>query len=211
MIERLKARGINDNRILQVMDEIPRHVFLQEDAVPEHVYEDKAFPIWAGQTISHPYTVAFQTLLLNPQKGEKVLEIGTGCGYQTAILAKLGAKVYSIERQRELNEKAKYHLSLFNLNARLVYGDGFKGLPAHAPYQKILVTCGAPYLPEELINQLDINGLMVIPIGEKEQIMTVIIKNADGSIIKEELGKFNFVPMLQEKQEANQKIFFKKT
>ncbi len=211
MIERLKARGINDNRILQVMDEIPRHVFLQEDAVPEHVYEDKAFPIWAGQTISHPYTVAFQTLLLNPQKGEKVLEIGTGCGYQTAILAKLGAKVYSIERQRELNEKAKYHLSLFNLSARLVYGDGFKGLPAHAPYQKILVTCGAPYLPEELINQLDINGLMVIPIGEKEQIMTVIIKNADGSIVKEEVGKFSFVPMLQEKQDINQKIFFKKT
>lgn len=211
MIERLRTRGIFDDSLLKAFDSIPRHVFLGDNAFDEHAYEEKAFHIGAGQTISNPYTVAFQTQLLEIRRGDKVLEIGTGCGYQTAILCQLGARVFSIERQRELFDKAKITLQQLNFAPRLFYGDGFKGQPAFAPYDKIIVTCGAPYVPEELVHQLKPGGIMVIPVGETEQDMIYITKNIDGNLVTKELGKFKFVPMLEEKQQNNDKLFFRKT
>ncbi|MBX7094960.1 MAG: protein-L-isoaspartate(D-aspartate) O-methyltransferase [Flavobacteriales bacterium] len=210
MIDRLRTRGIFDEPLLEAFDRIPRHIFLGDNAFDEHAYEEKAFHIGAGQTISNPFTVAFQTQLLEIKKGEKVLEIGTGCGYQTAILCQLGAKVFSIERQRELFDKAKITLNQLNFSPRLFYGDGFKGQPAFAPYDKIIVTCGAPFVPQDLVDQLKTGGIMVIPVGETEQDMIYIIKNADGSLETRDLGKFKFVPMLEEKQRSNEKLFFRK-
>ena len=158
--------------------------------------------IGAGQTISHPFTVAFQTEKLEIQKGDKILEIGTGCGYQTAVLLEIGAKVYSIERQKELYEKTKVFLPLIGFRgARLVYGDGYKGLPHYAPFDKIIVTAAAPYIPEDLLNQLKIGGILVIPLGDgEEQVMNVIIKKTEREFDKQTFGKFKFVPMLQDKQ-----------
>ena len=211
MIERLGERGIFDRSVLNAFDEVPRHVFLGDNAFDEHAYEDKAFHIGSGQTISNPYTVAFQTQLLDIKKGEKILEIGTGCGFQTAILCQLGAKVFSIERQKELYEKAKLTLDLFNFKPRLFFGDGFKGQPHYAPFDKIIVTCGAPFVPEELCNQLKIGGTMVIPVGEEEQEMILINKKNDGNFERESLGKFKFVPMLEQRQVNAGKFLFRKT
>jgi len=199
LINELRAKGIENEQILEAFDAIPRHYFL--DLVFEHqAYSNQAFQIGAGQTISHPYTVAFQTHLLELKKGDKVLEIGTGSAFQTCILCQLGAKVFSIERQRELFVKARTMIDRFNFNPRLVYGDGYAGLPVHAPFDKVLVTCGAPDVPAALVEQLKEGGIMVIPVGEgKDQIMLKITKLADGQVDIQQYGVFSFVPMLENK------------
>lgn len=205
LVEQLKEKGITDTHVLNAILKIPRHLFFDQStarpALLDHAYSDKALPIGAGQTISHPYTVAFQTQRLDIQRGDKVLEIGTGCGYQTAILAEMGAKVYSIERQRELYDKTRLFLPYIGYgSAKLYYGDGYKGLPQYAPYHKIIVTAGAPYIPQDLLHQLAVGGTMIIPIGEgAEQVMNVLFKKSGTEFEKEELGKFKFVPMLQNK------------
>ena len=211
MIERLRSRGIFEPALIDAFDKVPRHIFLGDNAFDQHAYEEKAFHIGAGQTISNPFTVAFQTHLLELKRGEKVLEIGTGCGFQTAILCQLGARVFSIERQRELYEKAKVHLSLLDFSPRLFFGDGFKGQPSFAPFDKIIITCGAPFIPEDLVTQLKPGGRMVIPVGADEQTMTLIRKENDGNLVSEELGKFKFVPMLENRERGEGKVFFKKT
>jgi len=191
--------GIIDDRILKAFDQIPRHYFL-DLAFDEQAYTNMAFQIGSGQTISHPYTVAFQTQLLELSKGEKVLEIGSGSGFQTCILAALGVKVYSIERHKELHRKAKSMVDYFHFTARLFFGDGYKGKKAYAPYDRILVTCGAPELPQELIHQLKNGGILVIPVGDgAEQKMLKIKKDHEGQISQEEFGTFKFVPMLERK------------
>ena len=198
LIAELADKGIEDKSVLDAFDKVPRHHFL--DAVfTKQAYSNMAFQIGAGQTISHPYTVAFQTQLLEIKKGDKVLEIGTGSGFQTAILCVMGAKVNSIERQKELYLKTKPLLGKLNLNPKLKYGDGFNGWPTFAPFDKIIITCGAPFVPEELVNQLKIGGRMVIPLGEgKVQEMLLIQKSNDGTISQKSFGKFSFVPMLKE-------------
>jgi len=196
LILELASMGVKDQRILDAFDAVPRHYFL-DTAFEDQAYSNMAFQIGAGQTISHPYTVAFQTELLEIQKGEKVLEIGTGSGFQTSILCEMGAKVYSIERQSELLS-AKHVIHFLNYSPKLFFGDGYKGSPLNAPFDKILVTCGAPEIPQELLKQLKVNGIMVIPVGEgKEQKMLKIIKQSDTSFTKEEFGTFKFVPMLE--------------
>jgi protein-L-isoaspartate(D-aspartate) O-methyltransferase len=197
LIAELVEMGIKDQAILDAFNEVPRHFFL-DLAFDEQAYTNMAFQIGSGQTISHPFTVAFQTQLLDLQKAEKVLEIGTGSGFQTCILCKLGVRVYTIERHHDLHDKARRMLTFLNLNARMNFGDGYKGMPSHAPFDKILVTCGAPEIPEELLKQLKIGGLMVIPVGEgKEQKMLRIKKIAEDDVDIEEFGTFKFVPMLE--------------
>lgn len=205
LVEQLKEKGITNQAVLNTILKIPRHLFFDQSterpALLDHAYSDKALKIGAGQTISHPFTVAFQTEKLNVIKGDKVLEIGTGCGYQTAVLLEMGAKVYTIERQKELFDKTKVFLPLLGYKgARLVYGDGYKGLPHYAPFDKIIVTAAAPYIPQDLLAQLKIGGIMVIPLGEgEEQIMNVIVKKSGTEFDKQAFGKFKFVPMLQNK------------
>ncbi len=199
LIKELGERGIKDQRILDAFDAVPRHYFL-DNAFAEQAYSNTAFQIGSGQTISHPYTVAFQTELLNISKGDKILEIGSGSGFQTSILCEMGAKVFSIERHKELHLKAKAILRHLNFNARLSFGDGYKGLPVFAPFDKIIITCGAPDIPEALLDQLKIGGVMVIPIGEgAEQQMKRITKVAEREIEVEDFGVFKFVPMLENK------------
>lgn len=201
LVEELRRKGIKNEDILRVIGKIPRHIYFDKVFHNKFAYEDVAFPIGAGQTISQPYTVAFQTELLDIKKGAKVLEIGTGSGYQTAVLCELGAKVYTIERQRELFVKTKRLLHDINYRANVFFGDGFKGKEAFAPYDRILITCGAPYIPSELVKQLNIGGKMVIPIGEGDkQTMTLITKTNEKNINKVEFGTFSFVPMLEKKQ-----------
>ena len=171
-----------------------------DSSFEDHAYQDKAFPIAADQTISQPYTVAFQTELLEIQKGDTVLEIGTGSGYQTAVLCELGAKVYSIERQRELYRKTKVFLSKIGYRPKyLSFGDGYKGLAEYAPYDKIIVTAGAPYVPKPLLAQLKVGGRLVIPVGENVQIMTLFVRKSNKEFDKEEFGDFRFVPLLEDK------------
>lgn len=198
LIDELKKdQRITNQAIFNAFNEVPRHFFLDRVFL-EQAYSNKAFQIGAGQTISHPITVAFQTQLLEAKKGDRILEIGTGSGFQTCILCQLGAKVYSIERQKELFLKAKRIMDHFNFNAKLQYGDGYKGMPVDAPFDKIIVTCGAPEIPQTLIDQLKPGGIMVIPIGEgSEQIMKKIVKGEDGELTTEEFGTFKFVPMLE--------------
>lgn len=205
LVEQLREKGIVNQAVLNTILKIPRHLFFDQSterpALLDHAYSDKALKIGAGQTISHPFTVAFQTEKLNIVKGEKVLEIGTGCGYQTAVLLEMGAKVYSIERQKELFDKTKVFLPLIGYKgAKLIYGDGYKGLPQFAPFDKIIVTAAAPYIPQDLLAQLNIGGIMVIPLGEgEEQVMNVIVKKSGTEFDKQAFGKFKFVPMLQNK------------
>jgi protein-L-isoaspartate(D-aspartate) O-methyltransferase len=197
LIEELEGRGIQDKNVLDAFDKVPRHFFL-DLAFTNQAYSNVAFQIGAGQTISHPYTVAFQSELLDVSRGDKVLEIGTGSGFQTSVLAAMAAKVYSIERQKELFLKAKRKIHELGYNPKLFYGDGYKGQPSYAPYDRILVTCGAPYLPEELMSQLKDGGILVIPIGEGDsQIMTRYIKVSQDEIKKDTFGDFSFVPMLE--------------
>lgn len=200
LISTLKNKGITSEAVLDAIMKVPRHFFM-DSAFLNFAYEDKAFPIGADQTISQPYTVAFQTELLNVQAGLKVLEIGTGSGYQTAVLTNLGCKVISIERQRVLHKKALKMLTLLNSPAKLFYGDGYKGMPSYAPFDRVLITCGAPFIPQDLLDQLKPGGILVIPIGEgDDQIMTRIIKDEGGKLHKTTHGVFRFVPMLQNRQ-----------
>ena len=196
-----EKKGITNANVLKAIGNVPRHLFFDKVFHDNFAYKDVAFPIAAGQTISQPFTVATQSSLLKIEKGMKVLEVGTGSGYQTAVLLELGAKVYSIERQRELFQSAKVNLSKLNYRANLFFGDGYIGKEAFAPFDRIIVTCGAPFIPEELINQLAPNGIMVVPVGEGvNQTMILIEKSENGEIIKTEHGSFSFVPMLNDKQ-----------
>ena len=195
----LISKGITNKTVLDAISKVPRHLFMDSSFL-DHAYQDKAFPIAANQTISQPYTVAFQTELLQINKKDKVLEIGTGSGYQTAILCSLGAEVYSIERQLELFKKSSLFLpKLGYIVKRFIFGDGYKGLKEDAPFDRILVTAGAPYVPKDLLSQLKIGGRLVIPIGNEEQIMTLYIRTGPKTFEKYEHGKFKFVPMLENK------------
>lgn len=197
LVEVLKGKGITDAKVLDVINKVPRHFFL-DLAFVNQAYSDVAFQIGAGQTISQPYTVAFQTQLLNIEKRSKVLEIGTGSGYQTAVLCEMGAKVYSIERQRELYLKTRPLLDQLGYPVKLFFGDGYKGQSTYAPYDRILITCGAPFVPDALVEQLKPGGMMVIPLGEVDtQIMTRVTKKIDGELEIEKFGRFSFVPMLE--------------
>jgi len=196
----VREKGITDERVLDAMMKVPRHLFMDADFLKQS-YEDAAFKIGSGQTISQPYTVAYQTSLLDVHRGDKVLEIGTGSGYQTCVLLELGAKVYSIERQKELFDKTRSFLPSINYNPKLFYGDGYKGLPAFAPFDKILVTCGAPFIPQDLLGQLKVGGILVIPVGAgKLQVMTTVLKISDHDYETHELDHFSFVPMLEDKE-----------
>ena len=198
--EEVRQKGIKDERVILAIETIPRHFFLDSSFV-EFAYQDKPFPIGAGQTISQPYTVAFQTELLEIKKGEKVLEIGTGSGYQACVLLELGAKVFSIERHHSLYVKTKALLQKMGYNARLFYGDGYKGLPAYAPFDKILITAAAPQVPPGLLQQLKIGGMMVVPVGSGgTQTMMRITKLDENKFDQEDFGHFRFVPMLGSKE-----------
>jgi protein-L-isoaspartate(D-aspartate) O-methyltransferase len=199
LIASLRKKGISDEKVLNAMLEVPRHLFM-DNAFLEFAYEDKAFPIEANQTISQPYTVAYQSQLLLIEKGMKVLEIGTGSGYQTSILYKMGAKVYSIERHKILFTKTQQLIQQLGYNVKLFYGDGFKGLPSFAPFDRIIITCAVSQVPPELVKQLCVGGLMVLPLGpENEQIMTTIIKKDDKTTEMIQFERFKFVPMLGNK------------
>lgn len=199
LVESIGKKGISSKSVLEAMESLPRHYFFDSGFL-EFAYEDKAFPIGEGQTISQPYTVAYQTELLDVKRGQKVLEVGTGSGYQAAILFQMGAKVYSIERQRVLFQKAKEMLPKIGCIVKVHFGDGYNGLPAFAPFDRILVTAGAPYIPEKLVEQLKPGGRMVIPVDEHDyQVMTLITKNADNSIEISRHGTFKFVPLLGDK------------
>ncbi|NCO64370.1 MAG: protein-L-isoaspartate(D-aspartate) O-methyltransferase [Flavobacteriales bacterium] len=199
LVKVIKTKGIKDENVLKAIGEVPRHLFMDSGFL-DHAYQDKAFPIAADQTISQPYTVAFQTELLQVKKGNKILEIGTGSGYQTAVLCQLGAKVYSIERQLELFKKASLFLPKLGYRAKkLIFGDGYKGLPEEAPFDSIIVTAGAPFVPKPLLNQLKIGGRLVIPVGETIQIMTLFIRTEEREFEQHEFGEFRFVPLLEDK------------
>ena len=195
----LEQKGITQAAVLNAIGDIPRHLFLDSSFV-DHAYQDKAFPIGAEQTISQPYTVAFQSEKLHLKPGMKVLEIGTGSGYQTAVLCHMGAAVYSIERQHELFRTSLKRLPALGYKPKkLIFGDGYKGYPEQAPYDRIIVTAGAPSVPEALLAQLAVGGRMVIPVGEANQKMTIITRTSDNDFQKLELGDFRFVPLLQDK------------
>lgn len=198
LVRILQNKGIKSPAVLAAINKVPRHFFF-ENALLEHAYQDKAFPIGEGQTISQPYTVAFQTEKLEIQPGDKVLEIGTGSGYQACILLELGAKVYTIEYNRVLYEKTKVFLPQISYRPYFFYGDGTKGLPAKAPFNKILVTAGAPVVPDALIEQLTEGGILVIPVGDREKQAMVRLTRKNGKILKEEFANFAFVPLLGEK------------
>lgn len=195
LIQKLRDKGIEDEGVLRAMGKIPRHVFF-ENAFLEHAYQDKAFPIGHGQTISQPYTVAFQSQLLNIKPNDKVLEIGTGSGYQAIVLCELGADLYTIEYQKDLYERTRNFLPQMGYKPRFFGGDGSKGLPIHAPYDKIIVTAGAPSVPSALIEQLKIGGSLVIPVGDNQtQQMLRLTKESEKKISKEVFSNFSFVPL----------------
>ena len=198
LIDSIKEKGITSERVLEAMMDIPRHYFL--DTALDHIaYEDRAFPIQEGQTISQPYTVAYQTQLLEVEPYDKILEIGTGSAYQASVLAELGANVFTIERQKKLFELNKqFILRSKYCNIKFFYGDGFEGLPTYAPFDKILITAAAPFIPPKLIEQLKPGGKMVIPLDDDDkQKMMRITKNQDGSYDEETFSNFSFVPMLR--------------
>lgn len=192
-------KGIVDKGVLDAVREIPRHLFM-DSGFEGHAYQNKAFPIAANQTISHPYTVAFQTELLQLQQEHTVLEIGTGSGYQTAILLNLKVKVYTIERQLELFKKTSLFFKKMGYRPKkFIFGDGYKGLPEHAPFDRIIVTAGAPEVPKALLSQLKVGGRLVIPIGFEDQIMTLFVRTTEKNFAKTEYGSFRFVPLLENK------------
>jgi len=195
----IKNKGIVDESVLNAIGKVPRHLFMDSGFL-DHAYQDKAFPIVADQTISQPYTVAYQTELLQVKKGDKILEIGTGSGYQAAILCELGATLYSIERQKELFKKTSKFLPKLGYGAKkLIFGDGYNGLIEEAPFDSIIVTAGAPFVPKPLLEQLKIGGRLVIPIGENVQVMTLFIRKGEKEFEKHELDQFRFVPLLEDK------------
>jgi protein-L-isoaspartate(D-aspartate) O-methyltransferase len=200
LVRNIGQKGINDPHVLAALEKVPRHIFFDSSFV-EYAYEDKPFPIGAGQTISQPFTVAFQTELLQIKKNDKVLEIGTGSGYQACILFEMGAKVFTIERQKTLFDKtSKFLPSVGYPSIKTFFGDGYKGLPAYAPFDKMIVTAAAPFIPEALLDQLKPGGILVIPVGANDiQIMTTMIKGNDNTFEKKEYGAFRFVPMLEHK------------
>jgi len=199
LVKTIVEKGITDKNVLIAIANIPRHLFMDSGFV-DFAYQDKAFPISAEQTISQPYTVAFQTEILEVKPGDKVLEIGTGSGYQTAVLIAMGAKVYTIERQQELFKKTKLFLPKLGYKPKkMVFGDGYKGLPDEAPFDSIIVTAGAPFVPKPLLAQLKIGGRLVIPVGDDVQTMNLLIRTSEKDFEKHELGKFRFVPMLKKR------------
>jgi protein-L-isoaspartate(D-aspartate) O-methyltransferase len=199
LVDTLRKKGIKHDGVLKAIGKIPRHLFMDSGFI-DHAYQDKAFPIGADQTISQPYTVAFQSELLQVIPGDKTLEIGTGSGYQCAVLIELGAKVYSIERQQELFKKTSKFLPKIGYRAKkLVFGDGYKGLPDEAPFKSIIVTAGAPFVPNPLLSQLEVGGRLVIPVGDDVQIMTMFIRKGPKEFEKHEFGEFRFVPLLEDK------------
>ncbi|MCH6200962.1 protein-L-isoaspartate(D-aspartate) O-methyltransferase [Aquiflexum sp. LQ15W] len=196
LVKIIRQKGIKNEAVLDAINTLPRHFFF-DSALDSHAYEDKAFPIGEGQTISQPYTVAFQTALLNIKPGDKVLEIGTGSGYQAAILHLLGAEVHTIEYQKKLFDRTKKFMAKLGINLHFYFGDGSKGIPEHAPYDKILVTAGAPVVPNSLLKQLKVGGILVIPVGDrKTQKMMKLTKITDTKIEQEEFDNFAFVPLL---------------
>lgn len=196
LVENIRTKGIADERVLSAIEKIPRHLFLDSSFL-EFAYQDKPFPIGSGQTISQPYTVAFQSELLLVKKGMKVLEIGTGSGYQACVLAEIGARVFSIERQRKLFLRTRDFISKIGYPVKVFLGDGYEGLPSFAPFDRILITAAAPEIPQPLIDQLKPEGILVIPFGKDDlQQMLRITKNADGTLTTEKHGAFRFVPLL---------------
>ena len=202
LVETIRGKGVKDENVLIAIEKVPRHFFMDSSFL-DFAYEDKAFPIGAGQTISQPYTVARMTELLQLKKGDKVLEVGTGSGYQACVLSAMGVKVYTIERQKTLYDKTKLFLPTIGFGTiKQFYGDGYKGLPTFGPFDKIIVTCGAPYIPDALVDQLKIGGTMVIPVGEGEmQIMQTITRLTELDKEIRSHGSFRFVPMLEDRNE----------
>ncbi|HEY5746906.1 MAG TPA: protein-L-isoaspartate(D-aspartate) O-methyltransferase [Chryseolinea sp.] len=197
LVKKLAEKGIKDEAVLAAINRVPRHVFF-ENALLDHAYQDKAFPIGEGQTISQPYTVAFQTEKLDIKPGDKVLEIGTGSGYQACVLLELKAKVYTIEYNRKLYDTVREMLPSLGYKPYFFYGDGSKGLPQKAPFNKIIVTAGAPVVPTPLTEQLAEDGILVIPVGDREKQVMLRIQKKNGKLIKEEYANFAFVPLLGE-------------
>tara|TARA_B110000090_G_C13282277_1_gene408516 strand:+ start:147 stop:770 length:624 start_codon:yes stop_codon:yes gene_type:complete len=199
LVELLRSKGISDEAVLEAIDRVPRHLFL-DNAFINFAYKNQAFPIGSDQTISHPFTVAFQTQLLELKPKDKVLEIGTGSGYQCSVLMEMGVKVLSIERHRSLHMKSKKMLNSLGYFPKVFFGDGFKGQPSYAPFDKIIITAAAPFIPEDLKKQLKVGGFMIIPLGESEkQEMQRLTKVSETEFKIETYGEFSFVPMLQDK------------
>jgi protein-L-isoaspartate(D-aspartate) O-methyltransferase len=201
LVETIRSKGIRDENILEAIGKIPRHIFMDSGFI-SFSYKDQAFPIGEGQTISQPYTVAFQTQLLEVMPRDRILEVGTGSGYQTAVLLELGALVYTIERQRKLFLKAQENLGALGYKPQFFFGDGYQGKPTYGPFEKILVTAGAAGIPAALKNQLKIGGIMVIPVGDRDtQTMMRIIRKSENDFEQSEHGSFAFVPMLKGKED----------
>lgn len=198
LVQELTARKLFSTELMDAFMRVPRHLFMAK-GLEKMAYKDQALPIASGQTISQPFTVAFQTHLLEISRGDKILEIGTGSGYQTAILLELGAKVFSIERQKELFDMTQKLLTELNYRPQLFYGDGYIGQPMYSPFDKIIITAGAPFIPEPLKQQLKIGGRMVIPVGDKAQKMILLVKIDENNFEVTEHGNFQFVPLLQGK------------
>lgn len=200
LVEEIRRKGIHDEKVLEAINKVPRHLFMDSSFI-KFAYRDQAFPIRAGQTISQPYTVAFQTQLLEVKPMHKVLEVGTGSGYQAAVLAEMGAKVYTIERQKELYLLSQTLLNSLHYRIHFFYSDGYQGLPTYGPFDRILITAAAPVIPEKLLDQLKIGGRLVVPLGgSNSQVMTLIEKQDDKTFKKTEHGLFVFVPMLGGKE-----------
>jgi protein-L-isoaspartate(D-aspartate) O-methyltransferase len=200
LLQKLVFKGIKSQNVIEAMRKVPRHLFM-DSALDSHAYEDKAFPIAADQTISQPYTVAYQTELLQIKVNDKILEVGTGSGYQTAVLIEMGAKVYTVERQNELFKKTKQFLPKLGYKPKYMsFGDGYKGLIEYAPFDSIIVTAGAPFVPKPLLSQLKIGGKLIIPVGKIHQTMTVYTRIAEKEFSKKEYGAFRFVPLLKDKE-----------
>jgi protein-L-isoaspartate(D-aspartate) O-methyltransferase len=201
LVQQLKAKGIRDINVLMAISKVPRHLFL-DSSFEAFAYQDKAFPIGADQTISHPYTVAFQSENLACESGMKVLEVGTGSGYQCAVLLEMGCKVYTVERQKELFYASKILLTKMNYRPIMSYGDGYQGMPSYAPFDRIIITAAAPNIPEALLHQLKVGGHMIVPVGseEEEQRMILLTKKTDRAIERRDLGAFRFVPMLEDRE-----------
>jgi len=200
LVDEIRRKGIRDERVLEAIRKVPRHLFMDSGFI-KFAYKDQAFPIGSGQTISQPYTVAFQTELLDVKPLDKVLEIGTGSGYQAAVLVEMGARVYTIERQKELYLKVQMQLPRMGYKPSFFYGDGYQGLPTYGPFDRILITAAAPEIPATLIEQLKTGGKMVVPVGGSgSQVMTLVEKNGPGDFTTQEKGWFVFVPMIKGKE-----------